>query len=76
MFSESSACLLGQHGRCSSAQLPVKLSENIFQNLLHNLPPQTVFYIRNVVHASFSDMDTIITMSGRVITRRSYIILI
>ena len=39
MFSESSLCLLGLHGRCSSAQLPV---ENILQNLLHNLPPQIV----------------------------------
>ena len=42
MFSGSSPCLLGQHGSCSSAQLTVKLSENMLQNLLHNLPPQTV----------------------------------
>ena len=43
MFSESSPKLLGLHGSCSSAKLPVELSENILQNLLLNLPPQTVF---------------------------------
>ena len=43
MFSGSSHCLLGQHGSCSSAQLPVELSENMLQNLFLNLPPQTVF---------------------------------
>ena len=41
MFSESSPCLLGEHGSCSTAQRPVELSENILQNLFHNLPPQT-----------------------------------
>ena len=29
-------------GSCSSAQLPVEFSENILQNLFHNLPPQSV----------------------------------
>ena len=43
MFSESSPKLLGLHGSCSSAKLPVELSENMLQNLLLNLPPQTVF---------------------------------
>ena len=42
MFSESSPCLLGQHSICSTAQRPVELSENILQNLFHNLMPQTV----------------------------------
>ena len=42
MFSGSPPCLLGQHGSCSSAQLPVELSENMLQNLFHNLLPQTV----------------------------------
>ena len=42
MFSGSSPCLLGQHGSCSSAQLPVEFSENMLQNLFLNLPPQTV----------------------------------
>ena len=42
MFSRSSPCLLGQHGSCSSAQLPVELTENMLQNLFLNLPPQTV----------------------------------
>ena len=42
MFSGNSPCLLGQHGSCSSAQLPVELSENMLQNLFLNLPPQTV----------------------------------
>ena len=41
MFSESSLCLLGQHGSCSSAQLSVELSENIVQNLSEQMaaPP-------------------------------------
>ena len=30
MFSGSSHCLLGQHGSCSSAQLPVELWENMY----------------------------------------------
>ena len=42
MFSRSSLCLLGQHGSCSSAQMPVELSGNMLQNLFLNLPPQTV----------------------------------
>ena len=37
MFSES-----GQHGRCSTAQGPGELSENI-QNIRNQLPPHTVF---------------------------------
>ena len=43
MFSESSPCLVGQHGSCSTAQQPVELLENISQNLCNKLPPQTVF---------------------------------
>ena len=35
--------LLGQHGSNSTAKGPVELLENILQNLLLNLPPQTVF---------------------------------
>ena len=42
IFSWSSSCLLGQHGSCSSSQLPVELSENMLQNLFLNLPPQSV----------------------------------
>ena len=33
VFSESSSCLLWQHGSCSTAQRPVELSENILQYL-------------------------------------------
>ena len=46
MFSRSSPCLLGQHGSCSIAQWSVELSENMLQNLLLNLPPQTVEVFR------------------------------
>ena len=42
MFSESSPCLLGQHGSCNIDQRPGELSENILQNLFHKLLPQTV----------------------------------
>ena len=42
MFSESSPCLLGQHGSCSTAKRPGELSENILQNLRNKLPSQTV----------------------------------
>ena len=42
MFSGSSPWLLGQHGSCSSAQLPVELSENMLQNLFLSLPPHSV----------------------------------
>ena len=42
MFSGSSPCLLWQHGSYRSAQLPGELSENMLQNLLHKLPPQTL----------------------------------
>jgi len=42
MFSESSLCLHGLHGSCSSAQLPVEIPENMLLNLLLNLPSQTV----------------------------------
>ena len=41
-FLESSPCLLGQHGSCSTAQLPGELSEHILQNLRNKLAPQTV----------------------------------
>ena len=37
MFSESSFCFLGQHGSCSTGQRPLELSENILQNLSHDL---------------------------------------
>ena len=43
MFSESSPCLLVEHGSCSTAQRQGELSENILHNLFHNLMPQTVF---------------------------------
>ena len=42
MFFGSSPCLLGQHGSCTLAQLPVELSENMLQSLFLNLLPQTV----------------------------------
>ena len=45
MFSESFPCLLGQHDSCRAAQLPVELSENIFQNLWNKLPPQTLVHL-------------------------------
>ena len=35
-------CLLGQHGRSSKTQWPVEISENILQNIFHNMAPQTV----------------------------------
>ena len=35
-------CFLSQHGSCSIAGRPVKLSENILQNLRNKLPPKTV----------------------------------
>ena len=44
MFSGSSPCLLGQHCTCSSAQLPVELSENMLKNILLNLLPHTVCF--------------------------------
>ena len=49
MISGSSPCLLGQHGNCSSAQLPVELPENMLQNLFLNLPPQTVSFLTHKV---------------------------
>ena len=33
MFSESSTCLLGQHGSCSTVQRPLELSKNISKNI-------------------------------------------
>ena len=39
MFSESSPCLLGQHGSCSPAQWPGELLENMLQTLRNKLPP-------------------------------------
>ena len=44
MFSESYPCSLGQHGNCTAAQQPGELSQNILQNLLNKLPPQTVHF--------------------------------
>ena len=58
MFSESSPCLLGQHGSSSTAQWPVELSENILQNLRNKLPPKTVFNCRLskvIVFSIFAD---------------------
>ena len=52
MFSGSSPCLLGQHCSCSSAQLPVELSENMLQNLFLNLPLQTVQYYVDLTNDS------------------------
>ena len=49
MISESSPCLLGQHGSCSTAQRPVELSENILQNLFNKLLPQTVGLVERKV---------------------------
>ena len=43
MFSGSSPFLLRQHGSCSSAQLPVELSENMLQKRYLNLQPHSVF---------------------------------
>ena len=47
MFSESSPCLQGQHGSCSTAQQPGELSEIILQNLLKQVaaPPGTLFFV-------------------------------
>ena len=45
MFSESSPCLLWQHSSCSTTQRPAELSENILQNIFHNLSPKTVLFI-------------------------------
>ena len=39
--------MLGQHGSCSVAQLPVELSENMLQNIFLNLPPHSVCWLRN-----------------------------
>ena len=48
MFSESSPCLLGQHGSCSSTVKGTgELSENILQNLRNDLPSQTVVILEN-----------------------------
>ena len=63
MFSESSPCLLGQHGTCSTVQQPVELSENILQNIFHNRTPQTVRsairYVSNRDTAQESPLDLI-----------------
>ena len=40
-FSQRSPCLLGQHGRSSTAQRPVELSDKILQNIFPNLTSQT-----------------------------------
>ena len=45
IFSVSFPRLLEQHFSGTSAQLPVELSENMLQNLFHNLPPQTVLTV-------------------------------
>ena len=48
MFSENLPCLLRQHGSCSTAQRPEKLSEKILQNLFHSLTPQTVYDVHKI----------------------------
>ena len=42
MFSESSPCLLGQHGSGSTVQQPVELPKNRLQNFRNKSSPQTV----------------------------------
>ena len=60
MLTGSYSCLLGLHGSCSSAQLPVELSESMLQNIFLNLPPQTVqCYIFTT-----SQKVCVLTMSG------------
>ena len=54
MFSGSSPCLPGQHGSCSSAQLPVELSENMLQNLLLNQPQTVVSMDGNLTLVKFN----------------------
>ena len=41
-FLEVPLALIGQNGSCSSAQLPVELSDNMLQNLFLDLPPHSV----------------------------------
>ena len=47
MFSQSSPCLLWQHGSCSNAHQQGKLSENSLQNLRNKWPPHPVGYMVN-----------------------------
>ena len=47
--------LLGQRGSCSSAQLPVELSENLLQNLFLNLPPHSACTFRGEHSAEKAD---------------------
>ena len=70
-FSGSSPCLLGQHGSCSSAQLPVELSENMLQNVFLNLPHHSVHEsqatLQNVDHIGYKNtfvMDTFIILTS------------
>ena len=48
---------LGQHGSCSSAQLPVELSENLLQNLFLNLPPRTVCIFQTLININIVRLD-------------------
>ena len=57
MFSERSPCLLGQHVSFSTAQGPVELSENILQNLFHNLTPQAVVLEQTCFHGIFGQFE-------------------
>ena len=45
MFSESSPCLLGQHGSCCTAQRPGELSEHILQNRSHDRMNNPALYV-------------------------------
>ena len=68
MFSESSLCLLGQHGSCSTAQQPVELSINISQNLQNKLLPQTVLHqqIKDTLSASDAIVDGLSVTFGNI----------
>ena len=67
-FSESSLCLLGQHGSCSTAERPVELSINISQNLQNKLLPQTVLHqqIKDTLSASDAIVDGLSVTFGNI----------
>ena len=48
MFSDSSPCLLGQHGSCSTAQQPGNSQKNSLQNLRNKWPPHPVLESRSL----------------------------
>ena len=57
MCSESLSCLLGQQSSCSTFQQPVELSENILQNLFHNLMPHSFGKISCLTVRGHSDPE-------------------